>query len=85
MLNIMSRFTRLDPFADSTAFRNPQVVIILKIEPKLRWQTKILFPSDLPRGHAPEGQHNLAQRFSAGLPGKGTTSVVPIKTIKMRL
>src|SRR5439155_24753306 len=32
----------LDPFADSAAFRNSQVVVILKIEPKLRRQTEIL-------------------------------------------
>jgi hypothetical protein len=42
MLNVMSHFAWLYPFADSAPFRNPQVIIILKIEPKLGWQSKIL-------------------------------------------
>src|SRR5438105_9992653 len=37
-----ARLQSLDPFADSAPFCNSQVVVILKIEPKLRWQTKIL-------------------------------------------
>ena len=39
---VVGNRARLDAFADSAAFRDPQVVVILQIEPELRGQTEIL-------------------------------------------
>ena len=39
---VIRSLTRFNPFADSAAFRESQIVIILKLEPKLRGQTEIL-------------------------------------------
>src|SRR5271155_1525200 len=40
--DIVSNFAGPNPFADSATFGNSQVVIVLKIEPKLRGQTEVL-------------------------------------------
>src|ERR1019366_9789676 len=38
----MSNLAGPDPLADSAALRDSQIVVVLKIKPKLRWQTKVL-------------------------------------------
>src|SRR5260370_6929286 len=39
---VVGNLPRSNPFADSAAFRNSQVVVVLKIEPELCSQTEIL-------------------------------------------
>src|SRR5260370_26924701 len=42
----MSNFAWPDPFADSASLRDSQIVVVLKLEPKLRWQTKVLYQAN---------------------------------------
>src|ERR1700722_14091952 len=39
---MMSNISRLDPLADSAPFGDSQIVVVLKVQPELRGQTKIL-------------------------------------------
>jgi len=42
MCSVLRDLQRLDTFADSAALRDPQVAVILKVEPKLRGQSEVL-------------------------------------------